>query len=297
MTGTDHGAVVVGVDGSDTAAAAVTWAAGEAGLRHRPLHVVHAFVWPMVSVPLGGTREWPALRDAADRVLAAAVRHAETAAPDVPVSGEVVSGEVVSGGAAEVLVAQSDGAELLVVGSRGLGGFTGLLLGSVGVQTAAHAACPVVVVRPDEGDPAPGPVVVGVDGSPGSDAAIGFASEAAQRYGRELVAVLAWTEPTASFPGDVLPLVWDVDEIEADEAKALSEALAGWRTRYPDLPVRERVMRGSAAQALVTAAAGADLLVVGARGRGGFGGLLLGSVSQRVLHHAPCPVAVVRHRS
>lgn len=292
MTDTQRGAVVVGVDGSETATAALSWAAREAVLRQRPLHVVHVFVWPTMSVSLHGTRELPGLRDAADRILAAAVEQAGTVAPGVQVSGAVVSG-----GAAEVLVARSAGAELLVVGSRGLGRFSGLLLGSVGVQTAAHADCPVVVVRPDSHQPRSGPVVVGVDGSPGSELAMGFAFGAADRYGRELVAVGAWTEPTAAFPGDMMPVVYDVDEIEAEETRLVAEAVAGWSTRYPDVPVRQRVVCAAPADALVSAADGAELLVVGARGRGGFTGLLLGSVSQRVLHHAPCPVAVVRRRS
>ncbi len=287
------GPVVVGVDGSSAALGAVRLAAREAAQRHLPLRVVHAFIWPLLRVPLGPSPIGPpegGLRHEADRIVEEAIRVARARGRAVAVSGEVCTGA-----AAGVLVEESRNASMMVLGSRGLGGFTGLLVGSVAVQVAAHAACPVLVVR--GAAPAHGPVVVGVDGSPTSDLAIDFAVAEAALRGTDLVAIHAWTHPEATGPGDIQPLVYDVDEVTNEEARVLAEAIAGRRDRYPDLKVELRVLRGHAADALVTASADAQLVVVGARGRGGLAGLLLGSVSQALLHHARCPVAVVRaHR-
>jgi len=180
-----------------------------------------------------------------------------------------------------------------VVGDRGLGGFTGLLVGSVAVELAAHAHCPVLVARGTV-DPAL-PVLVGVDGSPANQPAIGYAFEQAALRRVPLVALHAWAHPVASGSGDMLPLVYDLDEVQAAEERVLSEALAGWSEKYPDVTVERVVRHGSVRSTLIEASGRAQLVVVGARGRGGFAGLLLGSVSQAVLHHAACPVAVVPH--
>lgn len=277
-------AVVVGVDGSDEAMDAVAWAAEEAALRHRPLRVVHAFLWPAYGA--GGAFMYdPAvtdLRDAADAVATAATEHAKKVAPELECTGEVVPGP-----AAPTLIRESDGAELLVVGSRGLGGFTGLLVGSVGVTVAAHAASPVVVVRPRTSGQGAGAgrVVVGVDGSETAAHAVRFAFDQATRRRVGLAAVYGGE-------GDV-PAA-DPDAAHEAGARLLADALAECRERYPDVDVAEHVMPGPPAQALVNAGEGALLVVVGSRGRGGFRGLLLGSVSQALLHHAPGPVAIVR---
>jgi nucleotide-binding universal stress UspA family protein len=169
-----------------------------------------------------------------------------------------------------------------------------LLIGSVAVDLAAHASCPVVVVRgpePDYTAPRPEPVVVGVDGSPTSEAAVAFAFEAAALQNVPLVAVHVWhdllVDPTMA------PLLdWDV--VESDEREVLAERLAGWTAKYPDVPVRRLVACDRPGRALVDESGRAQLVVVGSRGRGGFRGMLLGSVSQALLHHAHCPVAVVR---
>lgn len=284
--------VVVGVDGSEQSRQAVRLAAREAAWRHRPLRVVHAFIWPLLRAPLGPSPAGPpegGLRQQAERVIAEAVAEAQRSQPDVPVTGEVVDGQ-----ATVVLLRESREAELMVVGDRGLGGFTGLLLGAVAVQVVEHAPCPVLVARGE--DRREGPVLVGVDGSPLSEPAIGFAMEEAAWRGTKVVAVHAWTHPASLGPGDMQPLVYDANASEEDETRALAESLAGWRERFPDVPVETRVVRGRAPRALLDEAekSGAQLVVVGARGRGGFKGLLLGSVSQAVLHHAPCPVGVVR---
>ncbi|ROT27250.1 universal stress protein [Micromonospora sp. HM5-17] len=295
MTSTPAAAVIVGVDGSEGSLRAVDWAAEEARLRGAPLRVVHAFIWPLLGVPLGPAPMAPpeaGLRNEAQRILESAADRARRAAPGVTVSTDLPARVP-----AAALIEASHGADLVVVGSRGLGGFSGLLLGSVGAQVTAHAACPVVVVR--GGDhrrspgPVPGEVLVGVDGSESSRLAVGFAFAYASRRGLGVAAVHAGRPGRPGGPGVTRPGAGDADLAEA-EARLLTEALAGWRERYPDVPVRSAVVAGRPAEVLVRQASGADLLVVGARGRGGFADLLLGSVSQAALYHAPVPVAVVR---
>lgn len=284
--------VVVGVDGSSASLAAVDLAGREAARRHRPLRIVHAFVWPYLNVPLGPSLSGPpegGLRHEAEGIVTEATDRAAVAAPGVPVRGEIITGQ-----AAAVLRTCSHGAALVVVGDRGLGGFTGLLLGSVAVHLSAHAACPVLVAR-GTGDPSL-PVLLGVDGSPANDPAVGFAFEEAALRGVPLTALHAWAHPVSAGSGDMLPVVYDVNEVEAGETRLLAEALAGWREKYPDVLVHHALEHGGSRRALIDASDGAQLIVVGTRGRGGFGGLVLGSVSQAVLHHAACPVAVVPHR-
>jgi nucleotide-binding universal stress UspA family protein len=183
---------------------------------------------------------------------------------------------------------------MVVLGDRGLGGFTGLLIGSVAVAVTAHAACPVVVVRGPESDltaPLPEPVVVGVDGSSTSEAALAFAFEEASLRRVPLVAVHVWRD--LLLDATLAPLL-DWDAIESDERQVLAERLAGWSEKYPDVAVRRLVAYDRPARALVGESGRAQLVVVGSRGRGGLHGMLLGSVSQALLHHAHCPVAVVR---
>ncbi|MEH1100779.1 universal stress protein [Micromonospora sp. CPCC 205561] len=283
--------VVVGVDGSADALDAVRVAAREAAARRRPLRVVHAFIWPLTATPLGAAEGAPAgagLRHQAERYVAEAVAEAGRAAPEVPVTGAVVDGA-----ATPVLLDESREAALMVLGHRGLGGFAGLLIGSVTVQLSAHALCPVLVVRGESR--ADGPVVVGVDGSECSAEAVEFAFAEASRRGAPLLAVHAWLFPSPVGPGDVLPLVYDLDALAADEERSLAESLANFAERYPDVPVRHRLMRGSPARVLVEESKTAQLVVVGARGRGPLAGLLLGSVSHAVLHHAHSPLVIVRH--
>jgi nucleotide-binding universal stress UspA family protein len=277
------------VDGSAPSLAAVDVAAREAVLRDRPLAVVHAFSWPYVGVPVGLTPLGPLNGDrlrAAERAVRQAVHRAETAAP-----GVVVDGATVVGSPAGALVDRSRTAALVVVGHRGIEGFPGLLVGSVASQVAAHSAAPVLVVR---GRPDPtGEILLAVDGSPRSDRAVGFAFEEAALRGAMLTALHTWTHPKPAEPGDMLPLVYDIPEVEAEEARVLTEALAGWHDKYPDVTVRRRLVRARARPTLIEETSRAQLVVVGTRGHGGFAGLLLGSVSQAALHHSYCPVVIV----
>ena len=284
--------VVAGVDGSECALVAVRWAATEAVRRHRALRLVTAHAWPaggLVGDPGLGVDPRVVLRDVALGHLAGAAAAAAAVAPDLEIEQVESTGLPVP-----VLQAESARAELVVLGDRGLGGFTGLLIGSVAVGLAAHASCPVVVIRgpePDRPVPRPEPVVVGVDGSPWSEAAVAFAFEAAALRGVPLVAVHTWRDLLVD--ATMAPLVdWDV--VEADEREVLAERLAGWGEKYPDVAVRRLVTRDRPAHALVQESGRAQLVVVGSRGRGGLMGMLLGSVSQALLHHAACPVAVVR---
>ncbi|RZT77770.1 nucleotide-binding universal stress UspA family protein [Micromonospora violae] len=290
MTSRSGAPVVVAVDGSTSALEAVRVAAREAVTRARPLRVVHAFIWPLYDVslaPAPGAPLHAGLRQQAEQVVAEAVTEAGKVTPDVAVTGAVVDGA-----ATPVLLAEARDAALLVLGSRGLGGFGGLLMGSVAVQVSAHADCPVLVVKGEAR--ADGPVLVGVDGSPRSDQALGFAFDEASLRGTELLAVHAWIIPVP--PSDLLPVAYDVEALAAEEERMLAEALAGWCERYPDVPVRRRVTYGGPAKVLVEESAAAQLTVVGARGRGALAGMLLGSVSHAVLHHAHSPVVVVRRR-
>ena len=196
----------------------------------------------------------------------------------------------------QALVERTDDARLLVLGSRGMGGFHGMLVGSTAVALVAHGHCPVAVIRGRaDGGPPPteGPVVVGVDTSPTSEAALASAFDEASWRGAELVAVHAWIEFDGEPPATIRsPTEWEVARQNA--AETLAERLAGWQEKYPDVAVRRVVTHHLVVHALLAHAGDAQLLVVGSRGHGGFAGLLLGSTSQTLIYHAPCPLLVVR---
>jgi nucleotide-binding universal stress UspA family protein len=277
--------IVVGVDGSPESRAALEWAAREAVLWSRPLHLTHVFLWPVTGVPSLSpidTGQW----QSAGALLTEALQHVNALFPELDVRTSVSLGR-----AAASLVRMGHEAAMIVVGHRGHGGFAGLHLGSIAVQVSAHAPCPVAVVRSAEVE-ASGRVVVGVDVVGGSETALKFAFEEAAARGCGLAAVHAWTVPAGA--GEDLPPVYDVDAVNSDEERVLAEVLATWQQKYPAVAVHHVVRHGLPPEVLIDAAAGAELLVVGSRGHGGFVGLLLGSVSQAVLHHASCPVVVVR---
>jgi len=281
--------VVVGVDGSGSAYRAVEWAAAEAARRGVALRLVSAFSWTTSDHPVRHDGRVAQYRDqlleAARHRLSRAARIAEDTSPGIETAPQVEIGAPI-----EVLGSEARRAQLLVLGDRGLGGVTGLVLGSVAVALAARGACPVVIVRGETRN-TDGPVVVGTDGSPISEAALGFAFDAAAVRGAELVALHAWS-PTAV--DKALEPVMDWDAVADEEEAVLAERLSGWGQKYPQVTVRRSVVRDGAARALVDASRGAQLVVVGSRGRGNAAGLLLGSVSHGVLHAAHCPVAIVR---
>ncbi|MET7425906.1 universal stress protein [Dactylosporangium sp. NPDC005555] len=290
----DDRIVVVGADGSRAGLEAVTWAATVALQRRYRLDIVHAFAWPTVYAPMAGPVPAPyeqGVQEAAERTLAEAAARAQTVAPGLEVRTDLQLQLP-----AAALVAASQHAAVVVVGNRGHGGFTGLLLGSVGIELATHAACPVVIVRHEDrpAGPEAGRIVVGVDGSHDADRALQFAFEQASFRDTGLTAVHTYQWPASAAPGDMQPLVYDPDDLRAEERRVLAESMAGWAGKYSDVDVRHSVVLGRPAAVLTELSAGAELLVVGSRGRGGFAGLLLGSVSQTVIRHAACPVAVVR---
>lgn len=280
--------IVVGVDGSASALSAVAWAAREAARRRAPLRLVHAYLVPTRGYPdivLSGHEVREAVEEQGRQWLAEAEAAAKAAA-DVPVEAVLEFS-----GAAGAMVWESERARMVVLGSRGLGGFTGLVVGSVAVALTAHGKCPVVVVRGEDHEA--GPVVVGVDGSPASEQAVDFAFEAASARNAPLKAVHVWSDFSIDGLYDSL-LTVDWDQVEAAEHRVLAERLAGHAEKYPEVAVERVVVRDRPVRALLAEAEGARLLVVGSRGRGGFTGMLLGSTSQALVHHATCPLAVVR---
>lgn len=282
--------ILVGYDGSPDAATALAWAMDEAARTRQPVRLAYVFEWLTVTGWLGpgvAPGVWP--DEAARRQVEELVRKAATDAaathPDLTVRGEVFDGPP-----ALVLEERSAEAALLVLGSRGQGGFTGLLAGSTAVSVAARAHCPVVVVRTDASSPTGRRVVVGVDGSDPSLLALGFAMERAGQRGAPLHVVRTWAPAQWRAQG------FDPDEADAAERANLDESVTRWRNAYPDVPVTTEVRPGSPAAVLVEASRDAQLVVVGSRGRGGLRGTLLGSVSQQLIQHAHCPVAVTRER-
>ncbi|MEO3858725.1 universal stress protein [Acrocarpospora sp. B8E8] len=274
--------IVAGVDGMRAGVEAVEWAAHEAVLRDVPLRVVSAVpAWCLdrgAAGPYSGVGAW--MRDGGNAALAEAAAAARRAEAKVNVDTKLAGGD-----ARLVLIEESRHADLLVVGDSGLGALRGKLIGSVAYGVAGHAACDVVVVRKRQSPPRP-EIVVGVDGSDAQSAVLEFAFKEAALRGAGLRAVLAWDWHDLLRP--------DVDGEPEGSRRALAEVLAGWRETSPDVRVSMDVVHGHPVDALRHAADGADLLVVGSHGHGVLAGMLLGSVSQAMLHHAPCPVAVVR---
>jgi nucleotide-binding universal stress UspA family protein len=286
--------VVAGVDGSPASLAAADWAAREALRRQVQLRLVHAYVQPAFA-----TFDYPALEAGCEVPLRHAAQVLADAADRIrrEYPGVRVQTVLVARNPAGVLVDESRDACLVVVGARGEGGFAGLSAGSVSTQVAMHAYGPVVVVSPSDGLNENGvvrPVVVGLDGSAQSTAALGFAFDTASTRGAALVAIYAWQAlPTANL-GPVTPWHYDPVEARTEARRLLMEQLAGWSDKYPQVPVEPRpVFSLNPAETLVEASRTAGLVVVGCRGRGGFVGLLLGSTSRTLVHHAHCTIAVV----
>ncbi|MFG1643555.1 universal stress protein [Amycolatopsis sp. NPDC049252] len=295
MHGFTDGAVVAGIDGSASAVQAAVWAGAEARRRGRPLRLVQIYTLPQVSAPVAfgsadQVREGLAQR--AGEWLAGARTAVLAEHPDLEITTAAREWSPVT-----ALTQETQHAELVVLGSRGLGGFTGLLVGSTAVSVVAHAHCPIVVVRgrtPHDPPPATGPVLVGADGSPDSDAALAFACEEARLRGTGLIAVHTWSDVLADGVLRPHPLQENPVDIAAAERAKLAEQVVGWQRKYADLSIEFEVTRGRPVRTLLERGEDAQLIVVGCRGRGGFTGMLLGSTSQALIAHSPCPVAVVR---
>jgi nucleotide-binding universal stress UspA family protein len=281
--------IIVGVDGSPGAVAATRWAATEAVRTGSELLVIHVYDWRVIGAkaPIGGAYADDA-RARAGELVESAVADAQAHAPEVQVRGEALLGSVVP-----TLVSASSDATLVVLGSRGRGGFASLLLGSVSQQVATHAASPVVIVRGRPGD-IDGPVVVGTDGSDSAHHAVGTAFEAAARRGTSVVAVRAYTPVQPPWGPYVAPYVEDREARKAAEQEALEADVKPWAEKYPDVAVETVVVDRPAAEVLIGISSTAQLVIVGTRGHGGFTGVLVGSVGLHLLHHAESPVFVDR---
>ena len=291
-----HHGVVVGTDGSPSSLAAVTWAAREAAMRHVPLTVVH--VAPSLS-GAASTLEWPAGRvpeevleiqeNDARRVITDAIGVVEASA-----GGErpEVNSELFFGAPVPTLVDLSKDAQLVVVGCRGRTGKHRRLLGSVSAGLIHHAHGPVAVIH-DEDSSTPQaaqlPVLVGIDGSRASELATAIAFDEASWRGVDLVALHVWSDADMStVPG------METSILQRAADKTLAERLAGWQERYPEVTVHRLVEFEHPARHLLERAERAQLVVVGSHGRGGFAGMLLGSVSTAVAQEARVPVIVAR---
>lgn len=282
MTRTRH-RIVVGVDDSAASRVAVDAAATEAAIRGRPLHIVHADPFGRAAQSDTGTLP----DEPGYGVLDAMARARAAARIDV-------TGEVARGFPQPVLIAASRTAELVVIGDRGLGAVGRALYDTVAGEVTTRAYCPVLVAR--AADAPDGPVVVGVDGSADSQSALAFAAAEADLRGCAALVVHAWTRPGPHAPGSVLPLDLDTDSVRAGAERLLSETTVGWAEKYPGVHFQHALVHGHPRQALLEAGQDAGLLVVGARGRTTPPVTDLGSVSQYLLHHAPCPLVVVpRH--
>ncbi|MCB5180863.1 universal stress protein [Streptomyces antimicrobicus] len=287
--------VAVGVDGSAESRAAARWAAREAVARHVPLRLVHAVDWPLDPVLPGLGKQdvdrW------ADRALTETAQELHERHPGLEITSRCPTGRP-----AAALAAEAADAALLVLGSRGLGGLVGFLIGSVALSTVVATDTPVVLVRvaddPDgpggPGSGAPAEVVVGVDVQEAGDRMLAFAFEEAQRRGWPLRAVHGWKMP----PAYAYVPFFDPDnerDIGRSVTHMVDDMLLPWRHKFPDVAVTTSVFMGSAGERLVQASQGAGLVVVGRHLRRSPLGVHLGPVTHAVLHHAAAPVAVVAH--
>ncbi|GLW06721.1 universal stress protein [Microtetraspora sp. NBRC 13810] len=278
--------IVAATDGSDAATAAVEWAAEEARLWGRGLRIVHVTGPVGLEAPFADVAGFAeVMTKEAEQILAAAADAARRRAPGVEVVSKALGGAVVP-----TLIAESEAAGEIVLGSRGHGGFAGLLLGSVGLGVAGHADGAVVVVRERPG-PAHGEIVVGYDRSPHAEIAMAYAVEQARRRGARVRAVSAWQLPISPAMADYPDLLQSALDAET---QSIGQALATWRERSPGVTIESTVQPGHPVSLIAEAAERADLVVVGTRGHGTLRSAVLGSIGHGVLHNVTCPVAVVR---
>ncbi|MGS0685931.1 universal stress protein [Nakamurella sp. GG22] len=319
MTAANTGVVIAGVDGSRAARYAAHWAATDAVRRGVPLRLVHALAHPEpASYPAPVLVQPPVtekMRKWARHMLSATASELTDEHPEL-----VVQTAAHDGTPWAVLVGESEGAILTVVGSHGGGRLADAIFGSVASRLASHGHGCVVIVHPpapggqksrrSDSDEPPdptvrphpattGPVVVGIDGSPEADAAVSFAFLEARIRSTPLVAIHTWNDNPLEHAFGHYPLAIDADVVHGEECRRLADHLARWVRRYPDVQLEQRVLRGRPAATLLSYLAAApdgapQLLIVGNRGRGGFASMLLGSTSMAMVAHADCPVAVVR---
>lgn len=287
---TTHRGIVVGIDGSATSELAVKWAARDAAMHNVPLTLIHVLpspavmAWPDLPLP-PAFLDWP---EAEGRNI---IRDAAKLAEDAAGAPIQIDSDMVIGPAIAALTDLSKEARMIVVGCRGRG-LLARLLGSVSSGLTHHAHCPVAIIHDDDAqgpDHAVGPVVVGIDGSPASEKATAIAFDEASRRGADVVAVHACFDWTGwEYPDFSL---FDVEQLGSE---VLAERLAGYQEQYPDVNVRRVVAVNQAAKQIIDEAKDAQLIVVGSHGRGGFSGMLLGSVSSAVAQSARVPVIVAR---
>ncbi|QBJ98787.1 universal stress protein [Rhodococcus sp. ABRD24] len=287
----DGNSVVVGVDGSPAAEAAVRWAASMCAARGLSLRIIHAldfspYTYGAPYLDVAGIYGW--MEDEGKETLARAAAAAREVSADIDVSTEISTM-----GGARWLVSLSEDSRALVLGASGSGSASGI--GSTAVNAASHGVCPVVVVHERDGKvPDEGPVVVGVDGSPTSERAIAVAFEEAAQRGAPLVAIHAWSDTPHGTLAGGRGAIRDPRAFEDAEHEVLAERLAGWQEQYPDVTVQRELYIDGPRTHLLAWSQKAQLVVVGSRGRGGFRGLLLGSTSNELVQKAQCPVMVVR---
>ena len=287
---------IVGWDGSPGATAALDWALTQAKATKASVHLMHA----VLAIPPGPYGEVAldqgVYDDIANAVLGLGVDYAKEKSPTVTVTtGRAYRG--VTG----ALIDEAHPGDVIVMGTRGYGGFMTMLVGSSCIQTATHAQVPVVVIHPPhEGQPvyaSAGPVVIAIDGTDLSRNAMQYGLTMASLLQHEALVVHAWTLP----PVEVVPPSFiapdEAAAIAADQQRIAAEYLAGWRQEFPDVKVTLRVIQGNTAAVLLDAAKTSSLVVTGSRGRGEFKGAFLGSTSNALIHHAQCPVAIVRAES
>ncbi|AEG82621.1 hypothetical protein CULC22_02251 [Corynebacterium ulcerans BR-AD22] len=288
--------VVVAVDGSEASNNAVRWAANTANKRGVPLRLAASYTMPQFLYAEGMVPPqelFDELQTETMETVEAARTIAHEVAPDIKIGYTIAEGSPI-----DMLLEMSSDVTMIVMGSRGLGGLSGMVMGSVSAAVVSHAKCPVVVVREDNqvtDTNKYGPVVVGVDGSEVSQRATEFAFEEAQARGAKLVAIHTWMDMQvqASLAGlAAAQQEWNV--IEDEQTQLLHDRIQPLLERFPDVDVDMVITRDRPIRALEDSAKDAQLLVVGSHGRGGFRGMLLGSTSRALLQSAPCPMVVVR---
>jgi len=292
-----HRGIVVGVDGSASSDTAVRWATREAGMRNVPINLIHLIdEYPSDLLALGGATIPPPSEPSdwhkteGHKIISAAIEIAKDSTQKE--THPHLTADVLFAAPGPALVELSKESQMLVVGCRGRGSLSRVLLGSVSTGLIHHAHCPVAVIHheaPTAAQPLQLPVVVGIDGSSASKSATAIAFDEASWRGVELIALHAWEDAhNAGIPSTQ----WSAQQAAA--AEALADRLAGWRERYPDVTVQRRIVLDSPALHLLAEAESSQLVVVGSHGRGGFSGMLLGSVSMAVVQAARVPVIVAR---